>query len=113
MRKFILTVVCALGLSGCAGTLAQITAAIPSTEVVNTEIQQVQAIASQVCGFIPTVSTVANIIATLTGTSAAVSSVTAIANSICSAVTAPIARGKRGAVRPSVRGVPIHGNFVR
>lgn len=114
MRKFILTVICALGLSGCASTIAQIEAVIPSVTVVNAEIQQVQNIASQLCNFIPTVATVAGIIGTFTGTGEAVASATAIANSICAAVLAPIARGKRGgALRPTVRGIPIYGDAAR
>jgi hypothetical protein len=91
----------ALALGGCAGgiminpfTKQPITAA------------DVQAAAVAACGFLPTASTVANILSNNSGT---VQSAEQIASLICGAVT-PKAGKLRGL--PMVNGVVIHGRFV-
>lgn len=74
-------------------------------------IEQVQNIVVRGCGFLPTVSTVADIITTFTGGGAAVAIADRIASAICNAV-APRNAARRGAGQPRVNGVAIHGRFV-
>jgi|SRR5665213_476471 len=69
----------------------------------------VQAAAVAACGFLPTASTVANIIA---AGNPAVATVSTIAAAICSAVVGAKGRRLGGAV-PNVNGVPVHGRFVQ
>ena len=84
-------------LGSCAGTLP------PS-------VSSVQQLAVAVCGFLPTASTVANIIA---AGNPLVATGEAIANAICAAVTpAKLSGRKLGAIQPMVGGVVIHGRFV-
>lgn len=109
MRKTMLAVATSFALSGCAGTLPGIDPSI-QTNIDNT-IAQVQSITTSACKFLPTAQTVANIIATFTGSQSVVATASAIANSICNAVTAKSVR--RGATRPMVRGVVLRGQFVR
>ena len=68
----------------------------------------VQAAAVAACGFLPTASTVANIIA---AGNPAVATVSTIAGAICAAVTSKGAR--LGGVSPNVNGVTVHGRFVK
>jgi len=98
MRK-IIPIVAVLMLGGCAtmpgggGSLAA-------------QIAQAQAIAQQVCRFLPTAATVAGLF------NAGIGSAIEVANAVCAAVTPqPGARVARGV--PVVRGVPIRGQFVR
>jgi len=92
----------ALSLGGCAtmpgggGTIAD-------------QIKQAQAIAQQVCGFLPTAATVAGLFNVGLGSALAVAS--AICNAVKPAPGARVARTERGT--PMVRGVPIRGQFVR
>ena len=97
-RKFLLAtpVAAALVLGGCA------------TTATSAAIIQIQNYAVLACGFLPTVTTVANIIA---NGNPILQTATDIANAICAAVTPKAAR--RGAVLPTVNGVVVHGRFVR
>lgn len=105
MRKFIVSTFLAgsLALAGCAGTT------IPTLDP--NVVSQVQTTAAQICGFLPTVTTVANVIAALVGAGNTVSTITSAAQGICNAVTTKSAR--RGGVAPSFMGVAIQGKFIR
>ncbi len=106
MNKFLLSaaLVGSLALGGCATT----TGNPPTT---SDPLAQAQQIAVAVCGFLPTIQTVQNII--VAGAYPAGIPVAQLANlvgnSICAAVTAKAARA--GSV-PSVNGVPIDGQWV-
>lgn len=71
-------------------------------------IAETQSIATQICRFVPTAQTVANI---LSAGNPALQTAGSIASAICNAVSATTAR--RGAVAPNVAGVRIAGHFVR
>ena len=111
MKRFLIVPALALGLlvSSCA--------TVPGVDPITggqitTEVTNVQEAATQICGFLPTASTVTNILASfITGASPIATVVNQVAASICSAVTAKSLR--RGAGPPRVRGVAIHGTFVR
>ena len=99
MKKIML--LAALALGGC-------TAAQQQTEAqVIAEIQQDAVLA---CSFLPTVNTVANILAAgVPGLSVASS----VAQAICSSVTAATTAGAlRANAAPTVAGVVIHGRFT-
>ena len=99
MRKFLLTGIFAITLAGC-GTIN------PFTNQPNTPAD-VQNATVQACGFLPTASTVLNILAV--GNPAAATA-EAVAQAICAAVT-PAPKALKGV--PTVNGVEIHGRFVR
>lgn len=103
MRKIItaFAVAGSVLLSGC-GT----TGGLPTNEQINTTVAQVQSLTQTICAFVPTVSTIANILS-----GGASVSISEIANGICAAVTAKSLR--RGGPRPNYKGVPIRGRFVR
>lgn len=78
---------------------------------------QVQAATRSICGFVPTATTIANVIATFTGGEGVVAIVSQAAQGICGAVTsAPksvrLKSGKRAKLA-IYRGVAVHGSFVR
>lgn len=101
-----LSLAAAIALAGCAtpgGGPVTVPAIDPAT------ITKIQDTAKQVCGFVPTINTVASIIATFTGGGAIVDMVGRAATGICTAVTAKGA--KRGGAR--YRGVVIKGDFAR
>lgn len=100
MRKILAVTILAFALTGCATTKEQ----------VQSTVEKVQHAAEAVCGFLPTIDTVAAIIA---ANNPAYQTVSAIANGICAAVTAPALRqlGPRRAP-PVVAGVVVHGRFT-
>lgn len=102
MHKLLLTIPLIALLSGCATTTGTDQKSL---------IEQVRIAAVAACGFLPTVATVADIIAT--GNPIVVTAGT-IANAICTAVNQipPQAR-RRGAAPVVVAGVVVHGKFVR
>ncbi len=105
MRKFLFAapLIAAVMLSGCATTTGGV-----DTKVL---IEQIRQATVAVCGFLPTVTTVADIL--LAGNPAIIT-VGAISNAICEAVkTIPPQAARRGVAPPSVAGVVIHGRFVR
>jgi hypothetical protein len=110
MRKILtcgaLALSVALGSCGTTGGSVTIT--------VNDVVAKVQAIAVKVCGFLPTASTVINIVSAGSPIAATAES---IAQSICAAVSAVPKLGARlsGAAPPviMVNGVQVHGRFVR
>jgi len=108
LRVFLISIAAAVGLSACAG----VTGTGPTTGTITGDITvaQVQSIANTTCGFLPTVATVAKIIASFAGASDVVDVVSQAATAICGAVTKPGLR--RGAV-PVARGVAIRGQFTR
>lgn len=73
-------------------------------------VTQIQQLAAQVCGFLPTATSVAAIIAAAAGLPGAVTGIEGIANAICAQVTKPTT-ARRGA--PTVNGVLVSGTFVR
>ncbi len=90
----------ALALNGCATTGGG-----------GISVAMVQQDAVAVCSFLPTASTVANIIAA--GNPLLITA-EAIAQAICAAVTAaPAVTTRRGAAQPMVNGVPVRGKFLR
>jgi hypothetical protein len=105
MRNLLIasTLASSLALGGCAtGTSANIAA----------EIAAVQQTATQICGYLPTVGTVTSILATFVPGAGPINDVALqVAQAICGAVTVKSAR--RGAGAPTVRGVAVHGRFVR
>ena len=103
MRKSLLALplIAAFMLSGCA------TPGTTNTDI----IKAVREAAVAACGFLPTISTVAEIIAS---GNPIVATASGIANAICAAVTAlPPLATRKGSAPPTVAGVVIHGRFVR
>ena len=93
-----LVVVLALGLSGCA--------TIPTAENISESAKKIQSYTRLACSFVPTITTIANIL------SRSSAPITAIAADICAAVTtAPLADG--GPRQAKVNGVVIRGRFVK
>jgi hypothetical protein len=97
MMKKVLLLVGFLSMGGCTTTGA----------IDVTTIQQDAVLA---CGFLPTVGTVANIIAV---GNPLLATAEAVAAAICAAVAPAKASGRLGAVAPQVNGVTIHGRFVQ
>jgi hypothetical protein len=110
MKRFALPTVLtlsALSLGACAtGSGGPMTAPQVDTGQVGQVISQVQNTAVKLCGIEPTIATVASIIGTFTGVP--VGGITAVADGICKAVASVPKLGRRGAVRPTYRGVVIH-----
>lgn len=108
MKNILATVTLAgaLGLGGCVTTGGF----TPEQEA---QIAAVQAAAVQVCGFLPTVSTITQIVSSFVpGAGAGVAVGTQIAQAICGAVTAKgLKKGVAGT--PMVNGVAVKGQFVR
>ena len=110
MRKLLIASLLSLSLAGCAtqgngGGGGGVPSIDPAT------VQQIKDTAATICGFVPTATTVASIIATFTGGGAVVDMVGQAAQGICAAVTAKGVR--RGGPPPKYRGVRIQGKFVR
>jgi hypothetical protein len=108
MRKFILVAALGLALSGCVTSGTGV-----NVGTVTSIIAQVQAATTAACGYLPAASSVANILATfVSGGALVVGGAEAAANAICSALSAKAGRfGGSRVVR--VRGVILHGRFVR
>lgn len=108
MRKILITAALVASLGGCA--TAPVTTPVSVTNVVS----EVQAIAQEVCGFLPVAQTILGIFSSGAFTSAA-----AVASAICSAVNQTPAAGRlggrlrAGVGTPTVSGVPVVGRFVR
>lgn len=97
MKKLLLIAALALPLAACASGGG-------------TTISDVQARTAKVCSFVPTATTVANILA---ARNSLVQSASSIANAICNAVTTrPLADGP-GDRKPRVNGVVVRGKFIR
>lgn len=124
MKRFavLLGLISALALGGCASTpgapvtVPNITGtSLTAPGGVTDAISQVQTTARQICSFVPTAQTVANVLS-MFGVPG-VDTATSIANQICAAV------GRAGVSRRGVRATPvlakggkrvvIHGSFVR
>jgi hypothetical protein len=96
-----------LTLGGCATTGTNSLAGIETIIVADTQAA---------CGFLPTASTVAGIVATLVPGALSIEQVAAqVASQICAAVAPLNASGRLGAAAgpPMVNGVVIHGRFVQ
>lgn len=105
-------VVIALTFGACSSTGSLPT---PTPGQVDQAITKAQEFTRQLCGFVPTANTIANLLKVFGVNS--VADLTAIAQQVCTAV-APIASTKSSRKRmavapPTVRGVPIRGTFVR
>jgi len=104
-----------LALAGCVtnGTGSGTATPTPTTSAGQQAaaiIGKVQSTTAQICKFVPTAQTVANILASL-GVSSA-SQLTDVATQICSAVgPAGSLKARRGV--PTVAGVPVRGTRVR
>ncbi len=118
-KRIIISALFAGTLSGCATVPGAVPTGgvAPSGNLVVTEVIKVQALTVRLCAFEPTAATVAAILASLVPGAAPVTAlVSQIAQSICSAVTAPkIVAFGGGAppLPPMVNGVQIDGHFVR
>lgn len=100
-------VIATLALGGCAGTLPPVN---------SSTISQIQQMAVQACGFLPTAKTVADILAALAGAgTAAIDAAAQAAQSVCSAIGAKSL--KRGALKRSIvingHRVTVSGTVVR
>lgn len=113
MKKIIIAMALASGLA-LAGCATPGPGPAPAPVVTDSQITAIQQYAVQVCGYLPAVQTVAEIVATFTGGGALVGLVGNVANAICNAVKPKLGvfARKRAAV-PSVNGVVVHGYFVR
>lgn len=107
MRKILISTLAALSVSGCATTGGLST---DPTGQVATAIADVQAITTQICGFVPLAVTVADILA---AGNPALGTAGSIAQAICNAVTPAKLGARKGAAIPTVADVQIHGRFVR
>lgn len=106
MRKTLIALSFAATLGGCA-------AGLDGKPTVDSNVQaQVQQAAASICGFVPTISTVASIVATFTTAGPVVDLVSQVATAICD-VVAPKKNMMRRAVRPAVNGVLVQGYFIR
>ena len=108
--------VAAVSLGGCA-SVGTSTPVIDNTQLTNIE-NQIQQTTASVCGFVPTIGTIASIVTTFTGGGAVVDLASQVANSICKAVVPVkaklVKRHSYGAVaQPAVNGVKIEGYFIR
>lgn len=102
MRKIIIAAALTMSLTGCAGSLP------PVDDNIGRIIQQVQAITSAACAFLPTATTIANI---FVQDNPVLMTAESIASAICqSLVPRPAAARRVGkAWVPTVAGVPIKG----
>jgi hypothetical protein len=104
LRKFAIAAAAAATLAACSSVIT------PGTS----QIDQVRQYAVTACGFLPTVETVANIIGTFSGGAApAITSVSQVADAICSAVLSTGGTKRSRAAAPRVNGVVVQGTFVR
>lgn len=106
---FAVAVACAM-LAGCQTT----SPTVPATPSLEDKVQQTTA---AVCGFVPTISTVAQILASFTSAGPAVDTAAEVARAICKAV-GPVSPAMRKVSRkavepPKVNGVVIEGYFLR
>ena len=106
-----LLVVCMLAIAAALGGCT--TTTDPNGNVVITDvnsiISQVQAYCRLACGFVPTATTVANI---LSGGNPAVAVVSSISAAICAAVVPPKAGSRRAAVARNVKGFLVTPGYV-
>jgi hypothetical protein len=102
MKNTIAALMLATSLAGCATT---------ATDIATIEAQ-IQADAKILCGFVPTISTVAQILAALFPSGGAViTAANAIASQICSAVVSASPKAAAVIYYPGTN-VEIHGAFV-
>lgn len=103
MRAFLtsITLALALALGGC------VTTGLGPGSITNF-VQQAQQVATLTCGFLPTVETVAGLIA---AGNPAITTATEIADAICSVATRKMVT--RSGRAPTVSGVAVKGRFVR
>lgn len=84
---------------------------------ISTVTTQTQAIAQTLCQFLPTASTIAAIAASLFPGGGPIETVASgVANSICNALTSvPLSavKGRHGALKASVNGIPIDGHYTK
>lgn len=131
MRNILVVLACAaaLALGGCGagvtlpgiGTIGASVTPTPGTPTpvasIDPTIEAIQNTAAKVCGFVPTVSTVAGIVTSFVGGGPIAGIVGSVATAICNAVV-PKSSLRRGGPRmlngtPVVNGVPVEGYFLR
>lgn len=112
MRKFaiVLALGAALAVSGCTWKTTGGTAPAPDSKKVAEIIGKVQDATTKICKFVPTATTVANILGAL-GVGD-YSQLTGVAQQICDAVVKK-SMIRANAPRPKVAGVPVKGRFVK
>lgn len=107
LRNFLFAGVAVLSMSLGACSTTGVT--IPGAT--DPRVIEIQQQAANLCGWLPTATTVANIIATFANANGVVNVASTAAQGICKAITA---KGyKRGASAPRYRGVPITASRVR
>ncbi len=105
MRKLLLSALVAVSMTGCATPGG---GPAPGGNI----FDQVRAITSTVCAFLPTAETIGLILA---AGNPALQSAADIANAICAAVAPVRTSGlnRRAVGRPVVGGVVVHGKFLK
>src|SRR5258705_8265851 len=116
------TALASASLAGCATDPTTGTTTIDVAKVTSVEAE-VQKNAAIICGFVPTLGTVASVIASFVGGGGVATIATQAANAICSAVVpakAMMVRRpgnrlamRRGVAHPTVNGVPVEGYFIK
>jgi len=115
------TTLVSVSLGGCATDPTTGATTIDVAQITSIEAE-VQKNAAIICGFVPTIGTVASVIASLVGGSAVTTLATQAANAICGAVTPAKAQAMRMGTRrlvvrrgtaPTVNGIPVEGYFIR
>lgn len=101
MRHYLIVLALAGALGGCATTGG---GGGNGTELV----RQVQAIATTICGFVPTASTITAIF-----TAGQYTVAFTIAQAICDAMLPTVQSGKRRAGKPTVSGVVVRGYWTK
>lgn len=110
MRKTVIALSFATALGGCTSGIGG------GTTTIDPNIQaQVQQAAASICGFVPTIGTIASIIGTFSNVGPIVSIVNEVATSICNAVAPPPTTRMmlRRGTQPMVNGIPVQGYFLR
>jgi hypothetical protein len=101
--------VAAMAISGSAMLAGCVT-----TAQIDDTVNKAQQYAVTACGFLPTVSTVAQILSSFVPGASPVEAIAhQAATAICKAVTPVKSSIRRGDARPSVNGIIIDGKFVR
>lgn len=107
MKRILLTCTLGLMLAGCAGTVTPQQATTKVDEI-KAKVEQARTVATQLCGFLPTVNTVLNIFSSSSG----LANASVVAQAVCDAVTNRPAADGPGR-KAKVAGVTVHGKFVR
>lgn len=103
----ILSVAACFTLAGCATTKnPDGTTTMPDIGAIITQVQEYCKVA---CGFVPTATTIANI---LSGGNPVVISISSISQAICAAIITPKSANRKAFVARSVRGYSVRPGYV-